>query len=191
MTVQVIVPKTRDATRSVESVLAQTHKDYVLTVVDTPNIGPGAARNIGARESGSEWLAFLDDDDAWHPNYLSTMLQHSENADLMFTSPEYVMTMPETMMRNLIYRACGICYGSGLMARRSFFNAVGGFDEKNWCSEIWMMCLRALEQKARIISVPGILWDRSYHREQVSVRTNFQSIRAERTAMLSNLMATT
>lgn len=185
MSVQVIIPVTRDASKSIASVNAQSFKDYTMTLATSPNIGPGAARNIAAKESDSEWLAFLDDDDVWHPDYLETMLGYSDNADLMFTSPTERQPMSREMMENIIYHGAGMCYGSGLIVRRSFFDSVGGFDETMWCSEIWLMCLQALETGARITSVPGILWDRTYNREQISVRTNYESIRAERKAILA------
>lgn len=78
---------------AIESVLGQTFQDFQLIVVDdgstdhTPelvanygasityisqvNAGPGAARNTGVRNAIGEWLAFLDSDDVWLPEYLS------------------------------------------------------------------------------------------------------------------------
>lgn len=185
MVVQVIIPVTRDASKSIASVNAQSFKDYTLTLADAPGIGPGAARNIGAKESESEWLAFLDDDDTWRPDYLGTMMRYAEDADVLITSPTAYRAMTREEMLSTVCKAAGMCYGSGLMARRSFFDSVGGFNETLWCSEIWLMCLQALETSARIVSVPGVLWDRTYHREQISVRTNYESIRAERKEILA------
>jgi glycosyltransferase involved in cell wall biosynthesis len=36
--------------------------------------GANAARNLGARTAGTEWIAFLDDDDTWHPEKVSKSL---------------------------------------------------------------------------------------------------------------------
>ena len=83
---------------AVDSVLAQTHSDWELLVIDdgstdgTPkllaeqrpqvrllrqeNQGVSAARNRAAQESSGEWLAFLDSDDFWLPNKLEAQAAH-------------------------------------------------------------------------------------------------------------------
>jgi glycosyltransferase involved in cell wall biosynthesis len=35
--------------------------------------GPSRARNLGVAESTTDWIAFLDSDDLWHPDYLERM----------------------------------------------------------------------------------------------------------------------
>src|SRR2546423_1301286 len=80
--------------RALESVLAQTAPPTKIVVADDcstddsadivrganlpmvtlvatdKNGGIAVARNRGAREAGSEWLAFLDADDRWAPEFL-------------------------------------------------------------------------------------------------------------------------
>ncbi|MDR3717145.1 MAG: glycosyltransferase family A protein [Puia sp.] len=74
--------------KTIQSVLAQTHKISEIIVVDDgssdrtveiaagfprtrviqrPNGGPGAARNTGIHAASSDWIAFLDSDDVWTP----------------------------------------------------------------------------------------------------------------------------
>lgn len=85
--------------KALESVIAQTFKDFELIVVDDgssdnsidivnefferfqisdfrfqilqqKNAGVAAARNRGVKESNGEYIAFLDADDWWEPNFL-------------------------------------------------------------------------------------------------------------------------
>jgi hypothetical protein len=100
MRVSVIVPlfnKERTIRRCLDSIAAQTARDFEVIVVDDgstdsgpalvsgypdarfrllrqPNAGPGAARNRGLEQARAPLVAFLDADDAWRPEYLETNL---------------------------------------------------------------------------------------------------------------------
>lgn len=78
--------------RTIDSVLAQTYRDFELIVVDDgstdstaeivknygstvryilqENAGDGPARNTGIAAANGEWIAFLDHDDEWLPEKL-------------------------------------------------------------------------------------------------------------------------
>jgi glycosyltransferase involved in cell wall biosynthesis len=108
--VSVVIPayKSRQfIAEAVDSVLAQTFKDFDVVVVDDgcpegtgrfvaerytsgqvrvlfqENRGPGAARNAGILGSSGAWVAFLDADDAWMPEKLEQQLA------LAAAHPEY------------------------------------------------------------------------------------------------------
>jgi GT2 family glycosyltransferase len=107
MQVSVIVPlynKAAHVTRCLESISRQTFPDFEIIVVDDgstdnsagiarafgdprcrvftqPNAGPGAARNRGAAEAAGELLAFLDADDEWLPDYLSSNVEVLQQSD--------------------------------------------------------------------------------------------------------------
>ena len=49
-------------------------KDERLQLISIANAGPGAARNEGLKSTNTEYVTFLDADDAWHTNYLKTAL---------------------------------------------------------------------------------------------------------------------
>ncbi len=48
----------------------QNINDDRLVVVAQENAGPAAARNHGMRKSSGEYIAFLDSDDVWFPDFL-------------------------------------------------------------------------------------------------------------------------
>jgi glycosyltransferase involved in cell wall biosynthesis len=96
-TFSVIIPTYNRApfvTEAVESVLRQSVPAYEIIVVDDgstdntrealesyngrirchrqENRGVSAARNVGIHQAAGEWIAFLDSDDLWKEEYLST-----------------------------------------------------------------------------------------------------------------------
>jgi glycosyltransferase involved in cell wall biosynthesis len=50
--------------------VVSTYNDHRVRLVRQENAGPGAARNRGIEEVHADYLAFLDADDEWLPNYL-------------------------------------------------------------------------------------------------------------------------
>lgn len=97
--VSVIIPtynRAKFVTKAIDSVLAQTYKDYEIIVVDDgstdntkealepymdkityiyqENEGVSAARNKGIKVARDEWIAFLDSDDEWLPEKLAVQM---------------------------------------------------------------------------------------------------------------------
>ena len=100
------------------------------------SVGVAEARNQAIAHSSGDWLAILDDDDVWYPNYLQTFLGASGLAsrhwmfclprrDLLLSSYYKFWDIPEAIHR-LLYR--GVGKASGLMFPRAGFDELGGFD---------------------------------------------------------------
>ncbi len=59
----------------------QIAKTYTRTLLSQTNQGPGAARNVGILHASTEYIAFLDQDDLWHPEKLARQLECLQYAD--------------------------------------------------------------------------------------------------------------
>ncbi|MBD2101128.1 glycosyltransferase family 2 protein [Leptolyngbya sp. FACHB-261] len=103
--VSIVIPlynKGKYIARGLNSILAQTYKNFEIIVVDDgstdqgpsivssytdprvkliyqANAGPGAARNRGIAESTAPLLSFLDADDEWAPELLERSIQHLQD----------------------------------------------------------------------------------------------------------------
>lgn len=225
-TVSVIIPTFNRAPaleRAVRSALAQTHAVHEVLVCDDgctddskarmaaigddrvkwltgPRAGrPAVPRNRGIAAASGQWLAFLDDDDAWRPNKLAVQLgaaqRHGTDAaccnarriapmarDLgpYFNEPEGVYGLDELLLVNRV-----IC--SSVLVRRDLALQAGGFPEPPE--------LRALEDYAlwlrlclftRFAYCPKTLLD--YHDDPGSgVRREPVPVDVQRDAVLSDL----
>ena len=58
-------------------------KDSKFRLINQVNQGVSAARNIGIEEAKGEWITFVDADDWLEPDYLSSMISHSVDSDLV------------------------------------------------------------------------------------------------------------
>ena len=55
------------------NIIIQHFSDPRIRIINQKNAGVSNARNRGVKESICQYIAFLDADDEWHPDYLSIM----------------------------------------------------------------------------------------------------------------------
>ena len=68
--------------------IVRHYSDSRLNIIQQVNSGPGAARNRGMREAKAMYVAFLDADDEWLPEYLKVSyetLQSQPECDICVT----------------------------------------------------------------------------------------------------------
>lgn len=174
--VSVVIPlynKAEYIRRALDSVMAQGHQDFEIVVVDDgstdngaevvseyedprirlirqPNAGVSAARNAAVRAATSEFIALLDADDEWKPDFLETVLGlHAQFPQAGICGTAYVEIHPGGSLRHqnipnevavnkdgslidfftFSLSAEQPCNASSSLLRREVLLAVGGFPE--------------------------------------------------------------
>jgi glycosyltransferase involved in cell wall biosynthesis len=165
--------------RAVECVLSQTLDDCEVVVVDdgstddtaavlkpyrqNPRVhyiyqqsrGVSAARNVGARLSRGEYLAFLDADDLLVPNALQLMAEQSDRTGASWCVTDILKVngekreirrtdIPPGNLFHAILKHDFPC--RAMFFRRKDFFDVGMYDESLVCREDWDLNLRMVEQ---------------------------------------------
>lgn len=153
---------------AIQSVLRQSFGDFELLVVDDGSENPidsvvqplrdervrvirhdrrrgaAAARNTGIRNTNGEFVAFLDDDDQWHPDKLARQMSILRNSDAgvgaAYTGYDVVDRNTNKVLSQMLpeHRGDlssvllkGNCVGptSCILMKRKCFESVGMFDE--------------------------------------------------------------
>ncbi|NOT35080.1 MAG: glycosyltransferase [Candidatus Eisenbacteria bacterium] len=135
-----------------------------IRVLRSGGVGVAAARNRAAREAGGVVLAFLDDDDRWHPEHLTGLAA-------AFIDPAVEVAFRDSVVihERVAVDGCRVdveartiahdwnaevmgrddfVAPSALAVRRESFVALGGFDEGFRYSEDWDFLLRAARRAA-------------------------------------------
>jgi GT2 family glycosyltransferase len=208
--VSVVVPAynvSQYVAEALDSVRAQTFKDYEIIVVndgspDTENLervlepylpeivylrqenrGLSGARNSGIRAARAPFIALLDGDDLWEPQFLEAMLaelQRDPTLDVLYSDALYFGDTPEAgrtymelhpssgevTVEAILTQRCNVI--SCIVARREIMLRAGLFDESLRSSEDFDMWLRILKAGGRINYLRQPLMRYRRHRASLS-----------------------
>lgn len=141
-----------------------------MTVLHTGRIGPYPARNLALRHVQGEWIAFLDADDWWAPQFGEMMLStlRTSGADVAycgwhnigisgprgepFVPPDYVAT---GAVENFLHHCPWPIHAAVL--RRSVVQQLQGFSERMFTSMDYDFWIRMLGVTQRMVRVPEVL----------------------------------
>lgn len=151
-------------------------------------VGMGGARDRGIEAAQGEWIAFLDADDLWDPEKIERQARHFQDrpeTGALFTYAqnfwaEELRAEAERFRDHRIAKPQPAYIPSTLMARRSVFEAVGGFGSARRHAETLDWVLRAQRAGVRIEILPEVLTRRRLHARNVS--------RLERNEMLADFL---
>ena len=190
--------------KSIQSVLDQTFGDFELVVVDdastdstaeiierysgkirtivfSENRGVSAARNAAIKKSDSEWIAFLDSDDFWHPDKLQKQIAQTKMrpaCPLHFTDEIWirngVRVNPKKKHQKkegwIFQPSLALCLmaPSTVILRRELYEVHGLFDESLPVCEDYDLWLRLTAQHPVALLDEKLMTRHGGHADQLS-----------------------
>jgi glycosyltransferase involved in cell wall biosynthesis len=133
-----------------EAIVERMARVHPMKLLHKPNGGKSSARNIGVRESSSELIAMLDQDDVWYQNHLEELVKPFQrrsarpvgwvysnldeiNSEGALVSQSYLSSLPTKHPKRHIHECIGedmFVQPSATLISRKAFESVGGFDEQ-------------------------------------------------------------
>jgi glycosyltransferase involved in cell wall biosynthesis len=165
--------------------LEQALEPYLNRIVylKQENRGAGAARNAGLRQARGEFVAFLDADDLWLPDYLSEQVRFIREGDYDFVYADallfgqsplagrtFMQIAPsngEVTFESLVNGQCNVIT-SGVVARTQLILEVGMFDEQLRNSQDFELWVRLIRKGARASYQRKVLLRYRYHENSLS-----------------------
>jgi glycosyltransferase involved in cell wall biosynthesis len=149
--------------------LLQTYEQPNLTVLNTANRGPSAARNRGIQQARGKYILPLDADDRIAPTFLAKtvpILDENPNVGIVYTQAELFgeklgrfdlpsYRFPDILLGNMIFNTS--------LYRKADWEKAGGYNENMvWGWEDYDFWLSLLELGREVIQLPEVLY---FHRE--------------------------
>lgn len=158
-------------------------EDEKLLYLEQDNGGPSRARNAGIQAARGKYVAFLDSDDIWEPEYLTRQLAEldAQGLDLVYCDASFfgsslplersVMEKnpsraPVTLLR--LIRQEAVVITSCVVADRERLVALGGFDPAVRGPEDFDLWLRFVRAGGKVGFHGAVLARRRLHGESIS-----------------------
>ena len=167
---EVVVVNDGSTDATSEAVARAAAADRRIRLVEQPNAGIAAARNRGIELARGDLIAFLDDDDLWHPLKLALQVARLDAMSRACAVSCYSALVDVDgnllgwrfggMTEGDVYREMlewdMVSGGSVVVARRQALEAVGGFDTSLPDRADWDLWIR-LAKRHRFTCVPRTL----------------------------------
>jgi glycosyltransferase involved in cell wall biosynthesis len=147
------------STEDLGELLSELRRLGLRIIRSMTNQGPAAARNLGARATGAEWLIFLDSDDLMLPGGLSILAGEVDEAcGLVRASVETRDYEGRAVLKTTFLPGT-------FAVRRTIFERAGGYDSAlrfGENSELLIRLQRALAdsaREARVVAAPTVLME--------------------------------
>ena len=183
--------------QALESVLAQDYRPIEILVVDgrstdgtadiarshegvrhilQETLGISNAYNLGIERSGGDFIAFLSHDDLWTPDKLSIQVgRMRSHPEIQYTVAKVRFFLepgcqcPPGFRAELIGQERTAWIMETLVARRSVFDVVGGFDPTYKTAEDVDWFARAKDAGIPMVKMDQVLLHKRVHDENTSV----------------------
>jgi glycosyltransferase involved in cell wall biosynthesis len=154
---QYIVVNDGSTDATVDEVSKRAEKDHRLELINTDHLGASNARNVGLDLAKGQFIAFLDGDDRWHPEFLENQLALLESAGpqvaAVFARARVMSEQGRVYYRrwqrsgrfdfdDMLTQSCPPRTGSSLLIKKVAFDSVGLFDVNLKSAQDFDMWLR-------------------------------------------------
>jgi glycosyltransferase involved in cell wall biosynthesis len=146
--------------------------------------GPAGPRNFGIGRTAGEYVAFLDQDDAWYPTKLERQLEHfRSDPDLALSFTGYKRVEGDTaqlvqhddwdpnpaVVLEKLMHSVAVGPTSTVVIRRRALEQVPPFDEGVSSGDDWKMWLRIAAAGLKIDYLPNVLAEYRWHGSNLSL----------------------